>query len=87
MSIKYDDNRCGYFLIKPKIGRNVKHVAKKLVGLKNVREVVVTEGEYGFIVRASVCPERKLMELKGRIAKAVGGYSRIAVCYSEYVRL
>jgi hypothetical protein len=51
-SIKISGHHYDLFFIKPKSNANAHKYAKKLASMKNVAEVLVTEGECGFIVKA-----------------------------------
>ena len=70
------------FLVMPSKCSDVHKSAKKLMAIGRIREVMVTEGSYGFVVRADAGVECRKM---GReIARVVGGMSRIAVCHYSY---
>lgn len=75
-----------YFLVKPSVKENVHKTAKKLINIKGVREVSITEGDYGFIVKADFFAERDSNFLHKEILKAVGGTSKKALCYCQYKR-
>ena len=42
-----------YFFVKPRQNSDANKIAEMLMRIENVRDVSVTEGEYGFVVRAS----------------------------------
>lgn len=73
-----------YFFVKPGRKDNVHKTAQKLIGIKRVREVVITEGDYGFIVKADPLHDDRNDLLGKEIIKVVGGSSKMAVCYCEY---
>ena len=73
-----------YFFVKPSVKGNVHKTAKKLIGIKGIREVSVMEGDYGFVVKADFFDERDNDFLHKEIMKAVGGTSKRAMCYCQY---
>ena len=73
-----------YFFVKPSRKGNVHKAAKKLIEIKGIREVSVTEGDYGFVVKADFLYERDNDFLYREIIKAVGGTSKKALCYCQY---
>ncbi len=79
-------NVSGYnlFFVMPEGGRDVHKSAKKLIGIKRVREVLITEGDCGFVVKAD--PDTADGNLNKEISKAVGGSSRMVMCHCQYKR-
>lgn len=73
-----------YFFVKPSRKENVHKAAKRLIGIKGIREVSVTEGDYGFVVKADFLYKRDNDFLYREIMKAVGGTSKKALCYCQY---
>lgn len=73
-----------YFFVKPSAKGNVHKAAKKLIEIKGIREVSITEGDYGFIVKADFLYDRDNDFLCREIIKAVGGTSKKASCYCQY---
>ncbi len=73
-----------YFFVKPSRKGDVHKAARKLIGIKGIREVAITEGDYGFVVKADFLYERDNNFLYKEIMKAVGGTSNKAVCHCEY---
>ena len=74
-----------YFFVRPGRSGNVHNAAKKLMRIRKVREVAITEGDYGFVIRAHDVRDGDKAMVK-EIAKAVGGNSKKAVCHFRYVR-
>ena len=72
-----------YFFVRPRRSGNVHKAAARLMGIRKVKEVAVTEGDYGFVVKAH---ESEGDGVVREIAKAVGGSSRKAVCHCRYIR-
>lgn len=73
-----------YFFVKPSVKGNVHKAAKKLMDIKGIREVSITEGDYGFVVKADFLYDRDNNFLYREIVKAVGGTSKKALCYCHY---
>ncbi len=42
-----------FFFIKPIPNTDAKSLSKRLIGMKNIEEVDITEGDYGYIVKAN----------------------------------
>jgi hypothetical protein len=74
-----------YFFVKPRANANVHRTVEKLMKIGDVKEVAITEGEYGFVVKAQESHDEEQKTL-GRISKAVGGTAVKAVCHCQYVR-
>ncbi len=74
----------GYFFVKPSVKGNVHKAARKLMDIKGIREVSITEGDYGFVVKADFLYDRDNNFLCREIVKAVGGTSKKALCYCHY---
>ena len=74
-----------YFFVKPRQNESIECAVERLMKIEDVKEVSVTEGEYGFIVKAAESDIKKGKVLE-RISKAVGGRPAKAVCYCSYVR-
>ncbi len=74
-----------YFFVRPVRKEGVHEAAKKLMGIESVREVAITEGDCGFVVKAEQSFDER--NAVGReIVRTVGGSSRKAACYCQYVR-
>ncbi len=73
-----------YFFVRPGKGGNLHKAAARLMGIRKVKEVAITEGDYGFIVKADGLEGEK--EVAMEITKAVGGNSKKAVCHCRYIR-
>ena len=75
-----------YFFVKPGCNRDVHKAAARLMAIESVREVSITEGEYGFVVKANEIHEDE-PEILARIGKATRGKSTAAVCHCQYIRV
>ncbi len=74
-----------YFFVRPGRNRDLHTAARKLMKISKVKEVDVTEGDYGFVVKAHDVEEGDKTVVR-EIARAVGGNARKAVCHCRYVR-
>ena len=77
-----------YFFVKPsgKSSESVHRAAKKLIGISRVREVSITEGDYGFVVKAEQAYDDGNLT-SGEIVRAIGGgSSKRAICHCRYVK-
>ena len=74
-----------YFFVKPGRSGNLHKAAARLMGIRKVREVAITEGDYGFVVKAHDVSDGEKAVVK-EITRAVGGISKRAVCHCRYVR-
>ena len=69
-----------YFLVKPAATGDVHRSARRMMSIGHVREVVVTEGEYGFVVKADGgCKAKSTATrihrvVRGEISSATGHY-------------
>ena len=74
--------RDNLFFVMPGKSSDVHKSARRLIGMDKVREVLITEGSYGFVVKADASIERQY--LSKEISRIVGGNSRVAMCYCQY---
>ena len=72
-----------YFFVKPLLYGNAHASARKLAGIRGVREVALTEGEYGFVVKADPSDSSD-SSIHDEIISAVGGTLSHAVCHCQY---
>ena len=70
------------FFVMPGKGRDVHATAKRLIGVGKIREVLITEGSYGFVVKAD--SEAHRQSIGREISRIVGGRTRMAVCHYQY---
>jgi hypothetical protein len=74
-----------YFFVKPGRNSDAHKAAEKLMRIEDVEEVSITEGDYGFVVKAQE-PHENGKDILDSITKAVGGNSARAVCHCKYIR-
>ena len=80
-------NRCGgysLFFIKPARGINLNDSAKELMNINTIKEVMITSGRYGFVVK---CPSeiKSETEVKSYIRKHYGKSSKLE-CHYQFVK-
>ena len=51
-----------FYLIRPRENANIDELAERLISLKNVVEVLVTDGDYGFLVKTRFSKEKDISE-------------------------
>ncbi len=73
-----------YFFVRPTQNEDVHKAVERLMEIDSVKEVSITEGEYGFVVKAHESGDEQ--QVIGRINKAVGGSTVKVVCHCRYVR-
>jgi hypothetical protein len=73
-----------FYFIKPKPNTNSEELALKLIGLKHVDGVFLTEGEYGFIVKARVSGIDGKENVADYISENVGSSYGEVTSYFEY---
>ncbi len=71
-----------YFFVRPNSKENVHATAEKLMEIKSVTEVAITEGHFGFVVKA----EDNAKVTADRINKATRGTSSMAICHCQYAK-
>ena len=74
-----------YFFVKPRQNGDVEKAVERLMEIDGVKEVSVTDGEYGFLVKTHA-DSKKSGNVLDRIGKATGGRAVKAVCHCQYVK-
>ncbi len=82
--IKSNIGNCKYFLVKPAGRKNVHETARKLIGLERIREIAITEGDYGFMIKAAPLEGDRKDPLVQKITEIAGGSSSIVVSLCHY---
>ena len=77
---------CSFFFVRPGSNSNVHLAVQRLVSMHHVKEVQITEGEYGFIVKSALLDYEKQQELGRRIEKTAKGTSKSLVSHCEVSR-
>ena len=78
---KMQKNR--FFFIKPKEGTDTNKFVEKLFSLKNVQEVILTEGDCGYIVKTRFFGKKSDREAERYINRNVSGVD-IAVSHCQF---
>ncbi|MGC8479115.1 MAG: hypothetical protein ACP5M9_00385 [Candidatus Micrarchaeia archaeon] len=79
-------NRCNgnyLFFIKPKYLKDAKKIAHNLINIGSVNEVILTSGQYGFVVKCN--SEKSEKELCLYIKRNVGDISKLE-CHYSYIK-
>lgn len=73
-----------FFFIKPKGNTDAGELAERFTSFDNVEEVLLTEGDFGFIVKATVDPVKENNELAKCISEVSSGTCTMATSYYKY---
>jgi hypothetical protein len=73
-----------FYFIRPRKNINAGELAEKLIELKPVEEVFLTEGDCGFIVKARFTNNKEPKDVVDYISKNVGSKYGKVVSYYEY---
>jgi hypothetical protein len=82
--IRNQSGNYDYFFVKPAAKENVHETARKLIKIGRIREVAITEGDYGFVVKAYPQYKEAADSLNAEIRKIAGGSSAKAACRCQY---
>jgi hypothetical protein len=76
-------NRCGgYYFIKPQPNRNAKDLASQLLEFPDVEEVILTSGNFGYIVKTSKGQSQSDSSIRDFLGKAAEGFGAAEVHYT-----
>lgn len=73
-----------FYLIHPPENADADHVAEQLINIKNVEEVFVTDGDYGFIVKARFFDGKEPDDAYNYIFKKLGSNFGRVTSYYQY---
>ena len=73
-----------FFFLRPKANMDARAVAEKLISLKNVQEVIMTEGDVGYIVKTRLFSDKSDRETERMIARSVGSRLGVAISCSSF---
>ena len=76
--VKRNSKGCKIYLVKPGNGKNAHEFAERLASFANVEEVMLTEGDFGYIVKAAEDPNEN-----AGLRKAMGRPKEYS-CYCSY---
>ncbi len=75
-------NECGFFFIEPQENTNARRTASILLNINNIKEVFITEGDYGFIARTNTSDEVILDHVANSISQQVSkSFKRLSSYY------
>ena len=73
-----------FYLISPKQNLDAGLLAERLLSLEPVEEVFLTDGDFGYIVKARFSKEGEYEDTVDHIAKKLGSKFSKAVSYYQY---
>ena len=73
-----------FYLIRPRANSNVEELAERLVELKHVEEVYVTDGDYGYLVKTRFDGEKDPDDAASYIRKNIGKRFGSVTSYFNY---
>jgi DNA-binding Lrp family transcriptional regulator len=73
-----------FYLVHPTLNADADHVAERLMGIKNVEEVFVTDGDYGFIVKARFPKGNRQDDAFNYLSKNLGSNLGSVTSYYQY---
>ena len=74
-----------YLFVKPGGNGDVHSTARKLMDIDMVREVAITEGEYGFVLKVKRAFGRQ-ENIGKKITRVTRGSSEKVACYCQYIK-
>ena len=74
-----------FFLVRAREGHDARNFAKELLDINGVKEVILTAGDFGFVVRASAEDEKLHQIIEKDIGKKAGEYA-VAISHENYKR-
>lgn len=80
--LKNVNSGCNLFFVKPGRSADAYATAKRLAAISKVQEVMITEGEYGFVVRSEGAFDSEDPVLE-KISKLVGASPKKAISYCQ----
>jgi hypothetical protein len=72
------------YFVKPKENANADELAERLICLELVDEVLITEGDCGFIVKARLVNGKEPTDVASYISKNIGSRYGKVVSHCEY---
>jgi DNA-binding Lrp family transcriptional regulator len=73
-----------FYLIRPKHNANIDELADRLISLKNVEEVLVTDGDYGFIVKTNSSKDKDYRNTEHYIQRKIDNKFGSVTVYYQY---
>lgn len=75
---------CRFYLINPGRNSSVTSTVRKLIDINEVKEVYVTEGPHGFLVKAAPSNTINSRKITTNIARQFGGQVNVITSYAKY---
>jgi len=76
-----------FYFIKPNNNTNPSVLAMRLMALSNVKEVLVTDGDYGYIVKTRFVDDKTPDNVERYLLNKVGAKYGKCISYYEYKRV
>ncbi len=73
-----------FYFVRPPVNANADRLAEELINIKNVEEVFVTDGDYGFVVKARFSEGKEPDDAYTYISKKLGGSFGRVTSYYQY---
>ncbi len=73
-----------FYFVEPQENADANRFAERLMGMKGVEEVFVTDGDYGFVVKARVSGEGKTDNAHDYLSRRLGCSFGKATCHYQY---
>lgn len=73
-----------FYFVEPPEGADADRLAERLMGIKDVEEVFVTDGDYGYVVKARSLEGKEPDDTDRHLIKCIGGNFCKAVSYYQY---
>lgn len=73
-----------FYFVHPPVNADTDRLAEQLIGMKNVEEVFVTDGDYGFIVKTRFFDGKEPDDAYNYISKRLGSNFGKVTSYYQY---
>jgi DNA-binding Lrp family transcriptional regulator len=73
-----------FYFVHPPKNADADRLAEQLIGIKNVEEVFVTDGDYGFVVKARFFEGKEPDDAQNFLLKKMGGNFGKVTSYYQY---
>lgn len=73
-----------FYFIHPPKNANADHLAEQLIEIKNVEEVFVTDGDYGFVVKARFFDGKEPDDAYNYLSRKLGSNFGRVTSYYQY---
>lgn len=76
----------GFYFVRPRHRANADELADKLIQLNSVEEVLLTEGDYGFLVKAGFFRGEEPKDVMDYIAKNIDSRFGRVISHYQYTK-